>query len=51
MPSFSACRQSLVYTLSDDEKRAPAIVFDLFGQKRQLTLSAYGLYGKRQLTK
>ena len=32
----SACRQSLVYTLSDDEKRTSAIVFDLFGQKRQL---------------
>ena len=25
-----------VYTLSDDEKRTSAIVFDLFGQKRQL---------------
>ena len=32
----SACRQDFVYTLSDDEKRTSAIVFDLFGQKRQL---------------
>ena len=30
-----------VYTLSDDEKRTSAIDFDLFGQNRQLTPSAY----------